>query len=73
LEGELLSGALESLQIVEEFSKSMQTTGVPLRVIWIAGSFDGIATASAKEFLSMELRSLAKPVLALMQSVGIWR
>jgi hypothetical protein len=24
----------------EEFSKNMQTTGVPLRVIWIASGFD---------------------------------
>ena len=44
---------LESLQIVEEFSKSMQTIGVPLRVVWIGSSFDERpVTAAAPELSS---------------------
>jgi len=57
LEGELLNGAMESLQIVEEFSKSMQNAGVPLRVIWIASGCDErLVTAVAKELLSDGIR-----------------
>jgi len=50
LEGDLLALALESLQIDEEFSKSMQTTGVPLRVI--RSSFDEWDSYSLGESVS---------------------
>jgi len=61
----LLAGGLESLQIVEEFSKSMQTAGVPLRVIWIASSCDEqFVTTMAKGFLSDGIR-LAQNQLSL--------
>ena len=56
---------MESLQIVEEFSKSMQTRGVPLRVIWIAsGRDERLVTAVAKELLSDGIR-LAQNQLSL--------